>query len=29
MDDVEFRRRADQAIESLKRSLLHAEESQT
>jgi iron donor protein CyaY len=27
MDDVEFRRRADQAIESLKRSLLHAEES--
>src|SRR5882724_6865303 len=27
MDDVEFRRRADQAIESLKRSLLRAEES--
>jgi iron-sulfur cluster assembly protein CyaY len=27
MDDVEFRRRADEAIESLKRSLLHAEES--
>jgi len=27
MDDVEFRRSADQAIESLKRSLLHAEES--
>lgn len=27
MDDVEFRRHADQAVESLKRSLLQAEES--
>ena len=27
MDDAEFRRHADQALESLKRSLLHAEES--
>ena len=27
MDDVEFRRHADQALEELKRSLLHAEES--
>jgi iron donor protein CyaY len=27
MDDVEFRRHADQALESLKRSLLQAEES--
>ena len=27
MDDVEFRRHADQALESLKRSLLKAEES--
>ena len=27
MDDVEFRRRADQALESLKQSLLQAEES--
>ena len=27
MDDVEFRRHADQSLESLKRSLLHAEES--
>jgi len=27
MDDVEFRRHADQALEGLKRSLLHAEES--
>ncbi len=27
MDDAEFRRHADQALESLKRSLLQAEES--
>ena len=27
MDDAEFRRHADQSLESLKRSLLHAEES--
>jgi len=27
MDDAEFRRHADQALEGLKRSLLHAEES--